>query len=315
MEGNEDNNDNPQGYGQNFYCFKDAIEVPSEDEEQDTFPENDSKLVVNQSERKSFLKFSSNLNVREYDCRDTASSIASFDSNTAEVYVPVNFVLDDLGKVISYNHKLDELQQEHSGKLEKKVSTQVLLSSSTKKEEKEQHKVNIINLFIYSNHVEGDIKVPQIFDDQECYIWFSIDNWKTFQEAIAIEVQDGLNDSKVSSSTPSSSRSNFLFRYKFDFMIPQQNEPTGDDDPPPLSEKGQFDDYGRPMNLQFHAVVRSDKMMYLDYDFKIYVIKLKEPERRFTLMENQIQQKTEEIRKETMKENNNRLSAGKKTKK
>ena len=305
MEGNEDNtsNDNPQDYSQNFYCFTNAADEPSEDEELDTFPQNDSKLIVNQSERKSFLKFSSNLNVREYDCRDTASSIASFDSNIAEVYVPVNFELDDLGKIISYNHKLDELQQEHSGKLEKKVSTQALLSSSIKKEEKEPHKVNIINLFIYSNHVEGDVKVPQIFDEQECYIWFTIDNWKTFQEATAIEVQDGLNDSKSSSSsTPCSSKSSFLFKYKFDFIIPQQNEPTGEDDPPPLSEKGQFDDYGRPMNLQFHAVVRSDQMMYLDYDFKIYVIKLKEPERRFTLMENQLQRKAEEVKKETKKE-------------
>merc|ERR1712150_245066 len=130
----------------------------------------------------------------------------------------------------------------------------------------------------------------------------TIDNWKTFQEATAIEVQDGFNDSR-SSSNASSSKSSLLFKYKFDFMIPQQNEPTGDDDPPPLSEKGQYDDYGRPMKLQFHAVVRSDQMMYLDYDFKIYVIKLKEPERRFTLMESHIdQQKTNEIKKDVKKE-------------
>ena len=53
MDGNEEPNDNPQGFGQNFY----ALEAPTEDEELDTFPESNSKLIVNQSERKSFLKF------------------------------------------------------------------------------------------------------------------------------------------------------------------------------------------------------------------------------------------------------------------
>merc|ERR1719186_532743 len=118
------------------------------------------------------------------------------------------------------------------------------LENNSQNDPERQDKVVITNLFI-SDHVEGQVSIPPIFDLQECSIYFSIDNWKTFQETIAIEIQDGYNDFESNSSE------GFLHRYKFDFIIPQQNSRC-------LDIEDMFDEYGRAYKLQFHAVVKSD---------------------------------------------------------
>jgi len=175
-------------------------------------------------------------------------------------------------------------------------------------ENKPVHKVNIVNLCI-SDHVEGQVTALKVFENQECHVWFTTDGWKTFQETIAVKVQGSNVDvcekmgekssetevcsiqnslesklgrnsgnksgnksgSKSSSNqlvikTEKSSNNTALIKYKFDFIIPKLDKDGNIND---------FDRTGRPLNVQFHPILRSDRVLYLDYDFKIYSIKLR----------------------------------------
>ena len=138
-----------------------------------------------------------------------------------------------------------------------------------KESKSDNHKINVTHIEI-SNHVEGRIEVSRIFNNQECFVWFSIDNWKTFQEASAIEAMDGTRFSRHSASGRKTVPKKVAHKYTFDFIIPQQGKGVVDLDDP------DYDIYGRPYNLQFHVVVKSESLMYLDNNFKIYVIKLKQ---------------------------------------
>lgn len=285
--------------------------------------------TTNDSRRKTSINtcFSSSINVREYDKHDPSESVGVSESGESP-YEPVNFKLDRYGKILKINdlnenseensleenpshlqEHLSDLRahsshlQEHTSRLQLQISTQnlntlkKLAKSSSKTKSKPEKKVNITNLHL-STHIEGTISSLKIFDKQDCHVWFSTDNWKTFQETIAIQIQSTVSSippknsglinnlaSNQSNDTPSSSdepwnnesrnneprnkepRNNNnqkTFKYKFDFIIPKTKKSNG-------SDKQEL-----PNTVQFHTIIRNDHCIYLDYDFKIYVLKLKQ---------------------------------------
>lgn len=263
------------------------------------FPRRSSSIKTN---------FSSTLDVRAYDKNDTVNSVSCVSSENIEsAYETVNFRLDSFGKILKFEIEQDELQVKHSTLCLDKISQQNLnltsFAKSTSKsttKSKPVHKVNITNLGI-SDHVEGQVTALKVFENQECHVWFTTDGWKTFQETIAVKMQsvpkdDGceLPGGKMSEQSSEkavfsiqsntgrggfeNSESNQLvlktdksgksvpIKYKFDFIIPKLDQSGNVND---------FDAIGRPFNVQFHPILRSNRVLYLDYDFKIYSIKLR----------------------------------------
>lgn len=201
------------------------------------------------------LKFASQIKLREYDKHDTASSVGSIIDRPSG-YEPVNFTLASSGKIVQYCHPDDDLElTKHRDDINRRNSSRADLEDAD-----DRQKVTVFNLWL-SDHIQGEVVSKQVFSVQECMIWFSVDNWTTFQETTAFEEHN-------------SSNTEIGPRYKFDFIIPKMNDSLLIDD----DEQRIYDIYGQPLTIQFHVIIRSGKLIYLDNDFKVYSLKLKSTE-------------------------------------
>lgn len=206
----------------------------------------------------SNLKFSSNINVREYDKHDTASSVGSI-LEAPSAYEPANFTTAPSGKIIQYCHPDEDVDlTKHRDDMNRRSSSKSQVNTSDSDDDK--HQVNVVEIW-FNDHIQGEVVSKQVFSVQECMIWFSIDNWATFQESTAFEL-------------PNSDHTESGRRYKFDFIVPKMNESLLIDD----NEQQVYDIFGQPLTIQFHVIIRSGKLIYLDNEFKVYSLKLKHQE-------------------------------------
>lgn len=319
----------------------------------------------------SKLRFSTNMQVREYTGQHPAENVGSKEEDIESFYEPINFELDENGTVKNYKGKMrtgDLVKTGENGKVVemsgndkappgfRKASTaslsakksilsnsssrghesstqDVALKTSTTKTAKESKapiqpiiktgtshtgilkkpssgimksggkstgktsdstllsqnndKVVVTNINLSKYHITGEVRSSFFFEEQNCHIWYSIDNWRTFQENSAILTR---TDNPLGSDENLPKFAN-LFYYKFDIEIPMPQgcrnsisgksleRRTADDNLHSQNSSRSetvYDDSGRSKYIQFYAVMRNQTYLYLDTDFKVYCLRLRE---------------------------------------
>ena len=182
----------------------------------------------------------------------------------------------------------------HTGILKKETSSGVIKSNKelsdsilTQKLQKTSDKVVLTNIKLSKYHITGEVKSSFFFDEQNCHIWYSIDNWRTFQENSAILTR---TENPLGSDENLPKFAN-QFYYQFDIEIPMPQgcrnaisgksleRRTADDNLHSQNSSRSetvYDDFGRSKYIQFYAVMRNQTYLYLDTDFKVYCLRLKE---------------------------------------
>lgn len=313
----------------------------------------------------SRLRFSTNLQVREYTGQHPAENVGSKKDDIESFYEPINFELDEQGTVKNYKGKMrtgDLVKTGENGKVvemsgndkappgfrkasiaslggKKSNSSSpgqdVTLDTSTTKTVQENKspiqpitktgtshtgilkrpssgimksggkstgktsdsiltqtsqnndKVVVTNINLSKYHITGEVRSSFFFEEQNCHIWYSIDNWRTFQENSAILTR---TDNPLGSEENLPKFAN-LFYYKFDIEIPMPQgcrnaisgksleRRTADDNLHSQNSSRSetvYDDSGRSKYIQFYAVMRNQTYLYLDTDFKVYCLRLRE---------------------------------------
>jgi len=172
------------------------------------------------------------------------------------------------------------------GKRAQQTSDSILASKGIRNDDK----VVVTNIKLSRYHITGVVRSNFFFDEQNCHIWYSIDNWRTFQENSAILTRT-INPLGSDENLPQFANQ---FYYQFDIEIPMPQgcrksipgksleRRTADDNlHSQNSSRSQtvYDDSGRSKYIQFYAVMRNQTYLYLDTDFKVYCLRLKEDDR------------------------------------
>merc|ERR1712032_1060900 len=138
-------------------------------------------------------------------------------------------------------------------------------------------KVVITHVNLKRYHISGEVRSAFFFQNQECYIWYSIDNWRTFQENSALLMRSAQH------VNPTSIHSVEEYYYKFDIEIPMPQSCRKTTSGKSLDRRHAdsnlhtgsrsdsiYDDSGYSKYIQFYAVIRNQNLLYLDHDFKVY---------------------------------------------